>query len=230
MTKEKPAFIKRTQQVLHKIKQHQKPHTISILNKNFIVLPEVFSPRYFSDTEFFAKNVIKILKSGSRLLEIGPGCGVISVLAALRGARVVAIDTSQKAIKNTKRNTTLHKMLDRVTLMKGNIFSPLNSNDKFDIIFWNSPFNWVENVPKNTLERTVFDYQYQSIRRYVSGGNKFLKEGGRLLLGFSTTIGQLNELKTIVKKYNSKLKLLNKIKSRQGSYPVKFQLYEIVKK
>jgi release factor glutamine methyltransferase len=101
--------LKNTQTLLKKSLKHKKPYTVSILDKNFIVLPKVFSPKYFFDTEIFAKNLP--IEKNSSFLEIGPGTGIISVVACFKGAKkVVAIDINPQAVKNTSLNIQKHKL------------------------------------------------------------------------------------------------------------------------
>ncbi|MFH1978426.1 MAG: methyltransferase [Candidatus Aenigmatarchaeota archaeon] len=86
-----------------KIKSEKKPYTIKILGKELTVLPNVFSPKYFTDSKYFAEEIPKIVKN-KKLLEIGTGTGVVSIFCALSGANVTATDINPAAIKNCKMN------------------------------------------------------------------------------------------------------------------------------
>ncbi len=55
-----------------------------VLGKRFIAHPNVFSPKYFHDTKFFAENLP--IKKDEDFLEIGCGTGVCSIFAAWKGA------------------------------------------------------------------------------------------------------------------------------------------------
>ncbi len=48
-------YLEGTRQLLEQSAQEQKPYRITVLGEEFIVLPKVFSPKYFKDTEFFAR-------------------------------------------------------------------------------------------------------------------------------------------------------------------------------
>ena len=112
-------YIEGTKKVLEDNKKDSSAYIINILNKKFLVLPNVFSPKYFNDTKIFASN-IKI-NPGEDFLEIGPGTGVISIFAALNGAKsVTAIDINPQAVKNTKEGQLRYKA-DKGGIVHGRI-------------------------------------------------------------------------------------------------------------
>ena len=124
--------------------KERRRYQVNVLGKEFVVLPDVFSPKYFVDTEFFARHV-PIKKDGS-FLEIGNGTGVVSIFALLRGARiVVSTDINPQAVKNTKINAKLHGVEKKIVILEGDLFDPVNGM-RFDQIFWNPPFM---NMTKN---------------------------------------------------------------------------------
>src|SRR3989344_3046583 len=78
-------------------KETKETHNVEMLGKNFVVFPTVFSPKYFKDPEFFAKELP--IKKGETFLEIGCGTGIISIFAVFKGASdVVAIDINPKSV------------------------------------------------------------------------------------------------------------------------------------
>ena len=222
--KEKKKYLRGTNLILQDSQKEKGPYKIKVLGRNFIVLPNVFSPKYFFDTEFFAKEIP--VRKGEEFLEIGPGTGVISVIMALKGAaKVVGIDINPDAVKNSRENAKMHKVDDIVQIFQGNLYSPLTEKDKFDTIFWNTPFGFIKKNKISTLEKAVFDPGYKSTEKFIKGAQKFLKPNGRLLIGFSSTLGHLTKLKELLKKYNYQVKLIAQIKSIE-TYPVKFELFE----
>ncbi len=224
MYKEKSRYLQGTAEVLKRSQKNSKIHHIKILGMNFVVYPNVFSPKYFFDSEFFAK--IIPVKEGEKFLEIGPGTGVVSIFVALNGAsRVVSIDINSDAVRNTKKNVALNNVSKKVTVLKGDLYSPLKKDDKFDSIFWNVPFGYVKREKLSKLEMAVFDTKYSAIKRFITGAKTHLKVGGKLLIGFSTTLGHYTLLKNILKENGYSIKLLAKIRSKE-KYPVSFELFE----
>lgn len=86
-----------TKEYIKKIEKETKDkYNVEILGKKFVVFPDVFSPKYFRDPEFFVKELP--IKNGETFLEIGCGTGIISIFAVLKGAsKVVAIDNKSKS-------------------------------------------------------------------------------------------------------------------------------------
>ncbi len=220
--KEKSKYLLGTQAILNKSQENTSPYRVSVLGREFIVYPNVFSPKYFYDTEFFASQIA--VEPLDRFLEIGPGSGVISVTAALRGAIVTAIDINPNAVLNTKANAKLYGVAKRVKVCEGDLYLPIGQQ-KFDIIFWNTPFGYTDRTDISILEKAVFDPGYKSTQAFVRQAKKHLRPDGRLLIGFSSTLGHLSRLKEIVKENGFSFKIIAETKSKE-TYPVKFELIE----
>lgn len=102
-----------TESLLEQIRSEHESYTTTIEGKEFIVFPNVYSPKYSNGTAIFAKNFP--YRRDENILEIGSGIGAISILAAYNGARkVVATDINPDAVRNTQTNITLHHMEEKV--------------------------------------------------------------------------------------------------------------------
>lgn len=160
--------------------------TFSLGGREWDLLPGVFAPPLCLSTGFFADSIP--YPDGGTLLEVGCGTGVISVIAAARGCSLVtAIDISEAAALNTSMNVARHGVADRVRVLRSDMFAALAPSDRFDVIFWNSPFidPPASFEPASDLDRAIFDPAYGNHRRFVDGGPPRLTAEGRLLLGFS---------------------------------------------
>lgn len=172
--------------------------TIEMCGVSFSVLPGVFSPIYSSDTDWFAKQIIPLIKN-KNFLEIGAGTGVISCLAGLNGAtHVVATDINPKATENTRLNAKLHSL--NISIREGSLFDPIKEEETFDIIFWNHPFNYTdENLQQNDpIVRSLFDTNYQFLKGFFHQAKKHLSERGRLILG-SSNMARVQLIKKMAK-------------------------------
>lgn len=165
------------------------PHEIEVLGLPFTVHANVFSPRHLPGAETFAPMLP--FTAGMDFLEIGPGVGVIPVIAARTGARVVAIDVNPDAVANTRANARKHGLARAVDVREGDLFAALRPGERFDLVFWNFPFGYVEpGLERTPLQKSTLDPGYADVRRYVTEGRRWLKPGGRLTLGFSEMIGR----------------------------------------
>ncbi|MDP3794748.1 MAG: methyltransferase [bacterium] len=190
----------------------------------FIVHPNVFSPKYFRDTEIFAHHLP--IRPGDEMLEIGPGTGAISVMAVYRGARrVVAVDINPDAVRNARENARLHGMSGPIEVRHGDLYDPLSRDERFDLIFWNTPFGLVGDGVWTNLERAVYDPGYRATERFIKEGKRYLKTGGRLYIGFSSTLGRLDLLRRFAHEAGLRLRLIHEAGS-QELHPVKFEVFE----
>ena len=102
--------------------------------KTIPVLPGVFSPKYFSDVDWFAREVPKIVGNRS-LLEIGTGTGIIALFVALAGSgRILATDINPRAVKNATETFRRHGI--RASVRESDVFSTITPENRFDVIFW----------------------------------------------------------------------------------------------
>ena len=77
------------------------------------------------------------------------------------------------------------------------------------------------------LEKSVYDPHYGQTERFIKEAGEHLKEGGRLLIGFSTTLGRINFLEQFAKDAGFKLQRIYEAESEEV-YPVKFEIFEAV--
>ncbi len=192
------------------------------------VLPGVFSPDIFFESRWYAQR-IAALAQGKRLLEIGPGSGITSLFAALRGSEVTAVDINEKAIENTKINFAAHNL--SVDARVGSVYEPLKGTERYDVIFWNHPFNKTSLQDTDPFLKSVFDFEYKHLETYISEGRKHLSPEGKLLLGTSN-IADLKEIEEIAGRHGYSLVLLDKVDrpTEVDGSSVDFRLYEFVRK
>ena len=82
----------------------RKPREFNYGTIKLIVAPGVFHPGFFFSTRYVLEFLNKENLAGQRFLEVGCGSGIISILAAQKGADVTAIDINRKAVANTIEN------------------------------------------------------------------------------------------------------------------------------
>lgn len=180
-----------SEQMLGASQQESFPYEFELAGVRFVAHAGVFVPKHMPGADTFARWLP--FTPGMEFLEIGTGTGVIAVFAALAGARVVATDVNPAAIENARANVAKHGLGDRIDVRHGDVFDPIRPDERFDLIFWNVPFAWMEpELQPTDLQKSTFDPGYRATRRYVTEGPRYLKPGGRLTLGFSTVIGRFD--------------------------------------
>ncbi|WP_307825486.1 methyltransferase domain-containing protein [Streptomyces sioyaensis] len=128
------------------------PRVFTLRGRDWDLLDEVFAPDLSPSTEL-ALDFLGLSApsaplgagpapvSRGRMLEIGSGAGVVSVLAALSGYdRVVAADINEHAVRNTGLNIARHGVGDRVRAVHSDLFAALPPAERFDTVFWSSNY------------------------------------------------------------------------------------------
>src|SRR5918996_1251646 len=74
-------------------------------------------------------------------LDLCTGSGCLAILAALTfpRARIDAADLSAGALALARRNVAAHRLGDRITLHRGDLFAPLHGR-RYDLILSNPPY------------------------------------------------------------------------------------------
>jgi release factor glutamine methyltransferase len=102
-----------------------------------LVFPGVFYPGFILSTRIFLKFIDSLEIEGKSLLELGAGSGIISLLAARKGAKVTSTDINPLAISNITDN--MHRNVLDLTVIQSDLFKEIPQTH-FDYILINPPF------------------------------------------------------------------------------------------
>jgi release factor glutamine methyltransferase len=157
-------------------------------DKVFQIYENVYEPA--EDSFLLAENLN--VKDGDVVLDMGTGCGILGIVAAAKGSKVVAVDINPYAIRCAKDNAKINKAADKMVFIQGNLFTPLRSKEIFDLILFNAPY-----LPTENQERLAWiEYAWsgglngrQVIDRFICEAPKYLKASGHVLLMQSTLSG-----------------------------------------
>jgi HemK-related putative methylase len=170
-----------------------------------IVLPEVFNPVLLRTGEFLAHTVMGLgsLK-GQTVLDMGTGSGVGAIFAARQGASITAVDINPEAVRCARLNALLNRLEDRVEVLSGDLFAPLNGR-QFDLVLFNPPYH--RGRPKGGIDHAwrgedVFE-------RFAAGLGDMLRPGGRALLILSSD-GNCDELIAFLQNHQFKTVIIGR--------------------
>jgi len=174
----------------------------------FLVHPEVYEPA--EDTFLLADN-LKVEKD-ERLLELGTGCGLISILAAKAGALVVSTDINPAAINCARENAVNCRVLDFIDFRLGDLFEPVKG-ELFDIIIFNPPYLPVE---RGEALNTPIDRAWEAgedgravIDRFLSLFEQHLKPKGKVLL-IQSSLSDISKTLEILEEKSYRIKTIRK--------------------
>ncbi len=148
--------------------------------RKFSVRPDVYESA--EDTFLLADNLD--VREGEQVLELGTGCGLLAILAAKAGARVVATDINPSAIECASANAAANGVSHLIDFRLGDLFDPVG-DQRFDVVIFNPPYLPVG--PKEALG-TPLDRAWEGgddgravIDRFLAGLDAHLKPKGRVL-------------------------------------------------
>lgn len=151
------------------------------------------------ETELLVEKAIEFLRDrqGQQLvcdLCTGSGCVAVAIARNCPNVRLIATDISAKAVDIAGKNIEKYQLKDRITLLEGDLFEPLEPGGtagKYDLIVSNPPY--VSDAEYADLEKNVKDYEPEEAlsggadgmdihRRIIERANMFLKGDGALML------------------------------------------------
>ncbi|MEN9626378.1 MAG: hypothetical protein RL557_706 [archaeon] len=141
----------------------------------FIVYPRVFFPLpHSSSLKGITKKDIAIY-NGKRVLDVGCGTGLWSVIAALSGAQeVTAVDNNSDAINNTYENCRKYKLTDKIKIVESDLFN--NVSGTYDVIIGYLPI--VPRAVDAVWQYAVFDPDFLIHQRFFHGVKNYLAKNG----------------------------------------------------
>lgn len=106
----------------------------SFYGETFIVKEGVLIPR--PETELLVENAVEILKEKKekiKVLEIGTGSGIISVMLAMliENIEIIAVDINEKALELAKENAKKHNVEHKIDFRLSNLYENIIENDIF---------------------------------------------------------------------------------------------------
>ncbi|MCB0275462.1 MAG: methyltransferase [Calditrichaeota bacterium] len=148
---------------------------------DMIVPKGVFHPGLFFSTKFMASHLMTLQVAGKKVLELGAGTGMLSMLMARRHAFVTATDINPIAVKVVRDNAR-NNNLD-IEILAGSMFNPVHGR-KFDMIVINPPY--YPKDPRTIGEQAWYcgkDFQY--FRSLFAGLGNHIKENGQVFIVLS---------------------------------------------
>jgi tRNA1Val (adenine37-N6)-methyltransferase len=120
------------------------------------------------------------LKKNDRVLDMGAGSGIISIILAHRWpcVMVIGIDIQEDMVDMARRSVILNDLCNKVEILQGNIraIETLFHHQSFDVVVFNPPYRKIKSGRVNP------DYQKSLARHEIKGSlNDFLTASERVL-------------------------------------------------
>ncbi len=159
---------------------------------DFIVDRRVFIPR--PETENVVEAALEQIRPGSRVADIGTGCGniVIAIAKESKPLESWAVDISPAALEVATMNARTHHLDDQIHFRCGDLCAPLESGpESFDVLISNPPY-----IPANEIDALQPEICRYEPNLALNGGTeglfvlsrlarescRYLRRGGWLIL------------------------------------------------
>jgi 16S rRNA G966 N2-methylase RsmD len=150
--------------------------------------------------------------SGSDVLEIGTGSGLISLCCLQAGAaRVIATDINPTAVRNVQFNANEMKFSDRLEVRLVPRRSPgawtvIEPDTRFDVIISNPP--WENRRPESIDQFALYDPNFALLDSLLTGAKHHLKPDGRMWLAYGC-VTAVRRIQSVAAEENLDCRLLD---------------------
>lgn len=140
------------------------------------LVPQVYEPS--EDTFLLAENLK--LKDGDKVLELGTGSGVLSLVCAGKAMRVTAVDITKGAVLGAMLNARRNDIRN-INVIRSDLFGALADGALFDLIIFNPPYLPEDGGAASVVWSGGPDGR-AVINRFLSQVKGHLRKGGRILM------------------------------------------------
>lgn len=193
--------------------KHENETLDAFFHGRILVLQKKGGYRFSVDAALLADFIQT--KSTDRCLELGTGCGIISLLLSIKPfLHLTAIEIQESLADLAMRNVRLNRLEDRICIIHTDL-RRFHSDNKFDVIFSNPPYvkarkGHLSASPEKSIAKHELKCDILGVMQKTGG---LLKKEGRAYFIFTAKREQ--EFEQAVKKSRMK------IKAKRFVYPYK---------
>lgn len=165
--------------------------TFAYLGSTLTVPPDVH--KITGVSHLLGEAVLAEVGDDDHVLDIGTGSGVNAILAASRGAHVVAVDIHEHAREAANRNVDRSGLADRIEIRRSDLFAEVDG--PFDVIIYEPQVSLSE--PTDLLEVIGAIEDRRTLTSFIRRARQYLTEmRGRILcfVGPSPDLANLIDL------------------------------------
>jgi release factor glutamine methyltransferase len=163
---------------------------------DLLVRPGVFIPR--PDTETLVSSALDVIKGreSPRVLDVCAGTGCVSIALAANHptAQLTTIEIDPEVLEVTRANIERRELTSRIQALQGDLFTPLEAGQRFQVITSNPPYVQHEEIAR--LAADIRDHEphlaldggadgLDVVRRLVKESSRWLEPDGWLMIEIS---------------------------------------------
>jgi methylase of polypeptide subunit release factors len=199
------AIPKITQDQMSFMRSKKKKEIVEVNGIKAEIQPYMFPPvsPYSYSTRVLLDNMS--FNEGERVLEIGTGCGILSVFAARQGAIVDGVDILPECIQFSLDNAIRNGVFRNTRFFYSDMFS--NIDREYKTILCNLPILEGDLPDKDPRWYSLFDPSFKFHRQLFQEGRRYAP---RIILAHADLTGKddFKQLEELAKKYDWESKTL----------------------
>jgi release factor glutamine methyltransferase len=186
-----------------------------------LVIPAEVQP-IFPVSHLLGEAVLAEARPGERVLDMGTGSGVNGILAATRGAHVVAVDVNPYALEAARANAERNGVADLVDVRESDVFAGVNG--VFDLIVFDPPYRWF--TPRDVRELASTDTNYRALTEFFALARRHLAPAGRMLIAFGTS-GDITYLRHLMADNGFDATVIASLAGDRDGVPVEYFTFRV---
>jgi release factor glutamine methyltransferase len=194
------------------------PVTVTHLGLTMVVPPDVYLPNPLG----LAELVLREVREGDRVLDMGTGSGINALVAATKSSDVVAVDVNPSAARAAAENAERNNLAARIDVRQSDLFATVTG--KFDVILFDPPFRWF--LPRDMRERATADEDYRTLTAFFRQVRNYMTAGARILLSFGTT-GDIDYLRHLIQTCGFQSEELRRVDGEKDGLSVSYFVYRL---
>jgi len=141
------------------------------------------------------------IDSSDIVLDVGCGAGLATLVAASKAQRVVSMDISHQAVRNTIQNLRNNGLGQNVSIVQSDLFRGLSDTGKFSVIMFNPPYLPADEMTTEMDHALIGgDDGSELTEKFVNEASSHIIQGGRLYVVVST----LEDIDAIIRIFNER--------------------------
>ncbi len=167
---------------LIRIAQKYGPHKVKVMGRTYVVPEEVFNPKFYVTSEFMARHIS--VSPDDEVLDMGTGSGIQAITAGQVARKVVAVDINPQAVRCTRENVRRNGLESTISVLQGDLFSPLPPDATFDVIILTPPY--LEGRPRSEFDYSLYDPKKSLATRFLKEAKSYLNPNGYVQMVYSS--------------------------------------------
>lgn len=188
---------------------------------NNLVISHHRSPMKIGTDAILLGAVDKLIFNGSQCLEIGSGCGIITLMTARKysGAYYYCLDIDPMAYKECSENIITNSLASKCCALLGDIRTYVPELRQFDVIFSNPPFFTSGQKPSDQGLLTAKHTHTLALEELAPHCHRLLKDNG--LLYIILPVAEAGSFRRNAERHDMYLSEILSVRSFEESPPIR---------